>query len=47
MSLLETMEFLFCDDIIVEYRDGIIVVLNRYPYDDRDRAIAYHGVAKC
>ncbi|KKL82724.1 hypothetical protein LCGC14_1981860 [marine sediment metagenome] len=44
MSLLETMEFIFCDDIVVDYRDTMIGIVDR----NHDYFIAWHGVAgKC
>ena len=48
MSLLETIEFLFCDDTAVEYGDNMIVIFHVDSFDDEDEPIAYHGVAgKC
>jgi len=40
MSLLETMEFTFCDDIVVDYRDNMIGIVDR----NHDYFIAWHGV---
>lgn len=41
MSLLETMEFIFCNDITVDYRDNMIGIV------DKNHAyfVAWHGVA--
>lgn len=41
MSLLETMEFIFCDDIFIKYMDNMIGII------DKNHAyfIAWHGVA--
>jgi len=43
MSLLETMEFIFCDDIAMDYRYNMIGIV------DKNHAyfIAWHGVAVC
>ncbi len=40
MSLLETMEFAFCEDIIIDYRDDMIGIHDR----TYDYYIAWHGV---
>lgn len=50
MSLLETIEFIFCNDTSIEYGDRMIVILDndKCHVDDEDEAIGYHGVAgKC
>ena len=41
MSLLETMEFIFYDDIIIDYRDNMIGIEDR----KHEYFIAWHGVA--
>jgi len=44
MSLLETMEFIFCDDTVVDYRDNMIGIVDK----GHDYFIAWHGVVgKC
>lgn len=45
MSLLETMEFIFCDDIVlyIDYRDSMIGITDK----SYDYFIAWHGVVKC
>ena len=41
MSFLETMEFIYCDDIVIEYRDNMIGIVDK----NHDYFIAWHGVA--
>lgn len=41
MGLLETMEFIFCDDIIIEYSDNLIGIVDK----NHDYFVAWHGVA--
>lgn len=41
MSLLETMEFVFCNDIVVNYKDNMISIVDK----NYDYFIVSHGVA--
>lgn len=47
MSLLETIEFIFCNDTSIEYGDRMIVILDidKCFVDDKDEVIGYHEVA--
>ncbi|KKN25223.1 hypothetical protein LCGC14_0887040 [marine sediment metagenome] len=47
MSLLETLEFVFRDEIVVEYRSDMIIILdnNGHPFFDNDRETVWHRVA--
>lgn len=47
MSLLETLEFVFRDEIIVEYRSDMIIILdnNGHPFFDNNRESGWHRVA--
>jgi len=41
MGWLETMEFIFCDDITIDYRDNMIGIEDK----NHEYFIAWHGVA--
>ena len=55
LCLLETLEFIFCNDIVVEYKDSYIVVYHNekqfdllHPFIDDTRNMAFRKVTgKC